>query len=139
MHSDFQQGWLLLHWGSPRTLFPTPMEQLSPLLTEITCSLPGAAQIMGQEGEIWTTSSKGGCHTSPFEGEGAAAKDLNGPMRQAHRPGTRDTMGGADAITERSVTKSPFSKPGLDRKRTRRLGPCQKRAEDPSEEGQRSS
>lgn len=76
---------------------------------------------------------KGGCHTS---GEGTAARDLNGPMRQ---PVTMATVGGAGAITERSVPKSPFSKPGLDRKRTRRLGPCQKRVEDPSEEGQRSS
>lgn len=66
---------------------------------------------MGQEGESWTTSSKG---AATHLEKALLQRTLTGP-RKAHRPGTMATMGGAEAITERSVPKSPFSKPGLDR------------------------
>lgn len=132
MLSDFQQGWLLHHWGSPVPSRPHPHGAAIPTSYRDYLQLVWSST----DNEAGGRKLEGGCHSS---GEGAAAKDLNRPMRQGHRPGTMAYMGGTDAITEWSVPKSPFSKPGLDQRRTRRLGPCQKRAGDTSEEGQRSS
>lgn len=112
MLSDFQQGWLLHRWGSPVLSRPHPHGAAIPTSYRDYLQPVWSSTDKGAGGRKLDYQLKGGCHTS---GEGAAAKDLNRPLRQAHRPGTMATMGGAEAITERSVPKSPFSKPGLDR------------------------